>query len=156
MAAALTFSVNGHDVSVNVAGGTPLLWVLRDVLGLMGAKYGCGMGACGSCTVLVGGQPVRACVTPVEAVVGGDIMTIEGLSPDGSHPVQRAWLELDVAQCGFCQPGQILSAVALLASQPQPDDGAIDATMSGNLCRCGTYQRIRAAIHRAAGSGAAS
>jgi isoquinoline 1-oxidoreductase alpha subunit len=106
--------------------------------------------------VLVEGRPVRACVTPVEAAVGGDVLTIEGLSPDGSHPVQRAWLELDVAQCGFCQPGQILSAVALLVSQPQPDDGAIDAAMSGNLCRCGTYQRIRAAIHRAAQTGGAS
>ena len=154
--AALTLSINGQEAQVEVAAGTPLLWVLREGLGFTGAKYSCGMGACGSCTVLVEGRPVRACVTPVEAAVGGDILTIEGLSPDGSHPVQRAWLELDVAQCGFCQPGQILSAVALLVSQPQPDDGAIDAAMSGNLCRCGTYQRIRAAIHRAAETGGAS
>jgi isoquinoline 1-oxidoreductase alpha subunit len=114
------------------------------------------MGACGTCTVLVDGRPARACVTPVESVGGADILTIEGLSVDGSHAVQRAWLELDVAQCGYCQPAQILSAVALLADQPQPDDAAIDAAMSGILCRCGTYQRIRAAIHRAAELGGAS
>jgi len=149
-------SVNGRDVPIDVAAGTPLLWVLRDGLALTGAKYGCGMGVCGACTVLVAGRPARACVTPVEAVVGTDILTIEGLSPDGSHPVQRAWLELDVAQCGYCQPGQILSAVALLASQPTPDDAAIDAAMSGNLCRCGTYQRIRVAIQHAAELGGAS
>lgn len=154
--AKLEISVNGRDVAVEVASGTPLLWVLRESLALTGVKYGCGMGVCGACTVLVAGRPVRACVTPVEAVVGTDILTIEGLSPDGSHPVQRAWLELDVAQCGYCQPGQILSAVALLASQPKPDDAAIDGAMSGNLCRCGTYQRIRSAVHRASELGGAS
>jgi aerobic-type carbon monoxide dehydrogenase small subunit (CoxS/CutS family) len=152
----ITLHVNGRDEAVDVAEGTPLLWVLRDTIGLTGAKYGCGMGACGTCTVLVDGRPARACVTPVESVGGADILTIEGLSADGSHAVQRAWLELDVAQCGYCQPGQILSAVALLADQPQPDDAAIDAAMSGILCRCGTYQRIRAAIHRAAELGGAS
>lgn len=154
--AAFTLHVNGRDERVDVAEGTPLLWVLRDVIGLTGAKYGCGMGACGTCTVLLDGRPARSCVTPVEAVGGSRILTIEGLSDDGSHAVQRAWLELDVAQCGYCQPGQILTAVALLESQPEPDDAAIDAAMAGVLCRCGTYQRIRAAIHRAAELGAGS
>jgi isoquinoline 1-oxidoreductase alpha subunit len=154
--AATMLNVNGQDVMVEVADGTPLLWVLRDALGLTGSKYSCGMGICGACTVLVDGRPLRACVTPVEAVGGSEIITIEGLSPDGSHPVQLAWLELDVAQCGYCQPGQIMSAVALLASQPRPDDAAIDAALMGNLCRCGTYLRIRAAVHRAVELGAAS
>jgi isoquinoline 1-oxidoreductase subunit alpha len=154
--ATLTLTVNGRRQGVDVAPATPLLWVLRDSLGLTGAKYSCGMGTCGACTVLVDGRPVRACVTPVEAMTGGDVMTIEGLSSDGSHPVQRAWLELGVAQCGYCQPGQVLAAVALLASQAAPDDAAIDAAMSGNLCRCGTYQWIRAAIHRAAVLGGGS
>jgi isoquinoline 1-oxidoreductase alpha subunit len=154
--AAMTLNVNGQEVTVEVADGTPLLWVLRDALGLTGTKYSCGMGICGACTVLVGGRPLRACVTPVEAVGGSEIITIEGLSPDGSHPVQLAWLELDVAQCGYCQPGQIMSAVALLGDQPQPDDAAIDGALAGNLCRCGTYQRIRAAVHRAVELGTAS
>lgn len=148
--APLVLRVNEHEMQADVAPGTPLLWVLREALGLTGAKYSCGLGVCGACTVFLDDQPVRACVTPVEAALGGGITTIEGLSLDGSHPVQRAWLELDVSQCGFCQPGQIMSAAALLARQPQPDDQAIDAAMAGNLCRCGTYQRIRAAIHRAA------
>ena len=154
--ATLTLHVNGRDEAVDVAEGTPLLWVLRDAIGLTGAKYGCGMGACGTCTVLLDGRPARACVTPVEAVGQADILTIEGLLGDGSHAVQRAWLELDVAQCGYCQPGQDMSAVALLADQPEPDDAAIDAAMAGILCRCGTYQRIRAAIHRAAELGGRS
>jgi isoquinoline 1-oxidoreductase alpha subunit len=153
---ARTLRLNGRDAPIEAAAGTPLLWVLRESLGLTGAKYSCGVGVCGACTVLVDGRPVRACVTPFEATVGAGITTIEGLSPDASHPVQRAWLELGVAQCGYCQPGQIMSAVALLDSQPQPDDAAIDAALASNLCRCGTYQRIRAAVHRAAELGGAS
>ncbi len=148
--ARLVLRVNGHDMPVDVAQDTPLLWVLRETLGLTGTKYGCGMGVCGSCTVHVDGRAVRSCMTPASSVTGRDVTTIEGLSPDGSHPVQRAWLELDVAQCGYCQPGQLMTAVALLASNHAPDDAAIELAMSGNLCRCGTYQRIRAAIHRAA------
>ncbi len=143
-------TVNGKSVDVDVDPETPLLWVLRDTLGLTGTKYGCGMALCGACTVHVAGEPVRACVTPVSTVTDRPITTIEGLSTDRSHPVQRAWIELDVPQCGYCQSGQIMSAAALLAKNAKPSDSDIDAAMSGNLCRCGTYQRIRAAIHRAA------
>src|SRR5688572_14518805 len=145
-------NVNGKDLQADVDPETPLLWVLRDTLGLTGTKYGCGMALCGACTVHLDGEPVRSCVTPVSAVTGKKITTIEGLSTDRSHPVQKAWIELDVPQCGYCQSGQIMSAVALLAKNPKPTDADIDEAMSGNLCRCGTYQRIRAAIHRAAQS----
>jgi isoquinoline 1-oxidoreductase alpha subunit len=146
----ITLNVNGKDVQTDVEQDTPLLWVLRDTLSLTGTKYGCGMALCGACTVHLDGQPIRSCVTPVSAVAAKRITTIEGLSTDSSHPVQRAWIELDVPQCGYCQSGQIMSAAALLARTPQPSDADIDAAMSGNICRCGTYQRIRAAIHRAA------
>jgi isoquinoline 1-oxidoreductase alpha subunit len=128
----------------------PLLWVLRDVLGLTGTKFGCGVAQCGACTVLLDGQAVRSCITPVRAVGTRAVTTIEGLSTDGSHPVQRAWIEADVVQCGFCQPGQIMAAAALLNQKPRPTDADIDAALEGNICRCGTYQRIRAAVHRAA------
>ena len=146
----MQLKINNETLDVDVDGDTPLLWVLRDEVGLTGTKYGCGMALCGACTVHVDGVPIRSCVTPVSAVVGQNITTIEGLSTDRSHPVQKAWMELDVPQCGYCQSGQIMSAVALLATNPQPSDADIDAAMSGNLCRCGTYPRIRAAIHRAA------
>jgi isoquinoline 1-oxidoreductase alpha subunit len=146
----IKLNVNGKDVEADVEDDTPLLWVLRDTLGLTGTKFGCGMALCGACTVHLNGSPVRSCVTPVTAVGTQKITTIEGLSPDRSHPVQKAWLELDVPQCGYCQSGQIMSAAALLAQKPIPTDQDIDVAMSGNLCRCGTYQRIRAAIHRAA------
>jgi aerobic-type carbon monoxide dehydrogenase small subunit (CoxS/CutS family) len=143
-------TVNGQSQEVDVAGDTPLLWVLRDTLGLTGTKYGCGQALCGACTVHVDGAPMRSCITPVESVAGKSITTIEGLSPDRSHPVQRAWIELDVPQCGYCQSGQIMSAVALLNGNRSPSDADIDSAMAGNLCRCGTYSRIRKAIHRAA------
>jgi aerobic-type carbon monoxide dehydrogenase small subunit (CoxS/CutS family) len=146
--------VNGSRRRVMVSAGTPLLWVLRDGLGLTGAKYGCGAGLCGACTVHLDGQAVRSCGVPVEQAVGKKVVTIEGLSTDGSHPVQRAWMEEDVPQCGYCQAGQIMAAAALLAHTPRPSDDDIDTAMSGNLCRCGTYLRIRAAIHRAVGAGA--
>jgi aerobic-type carbon monoxide dehydrogenase small subunit (CoxS/CutS family) len=146
----INLDLNGRQVAVDVDTDMPLLWVLRDVLALTGTKYGCGMALCGACTVHLEGAPVRSCVTPVSAASGKRITTIEGLSPDSSHPVQRAWIELDVAQCGYCQSGQIMSAAALLAQNAQPSDAEIDAAMGGNICRCGTYQRIRAAIHRAA------
>ena len=146
----IDLNLNGRNVAVDVDTDMPLLWVLRDVLGLTGTKYGCGMALCGACTVHLDGAPVRACVTPVSAASGKRVTTIEGLSPDNSHPVQRAWIELDVPQCGYCQSGQIMSAAALLAQTPEPSDAEIDAAMAGNICRCGTYQRIRAAIHRAA------
>jgi len=146
----IRLNINGKDIEVDVDPDMPLLWVLRDTLSLTGTKFGCGMAVCGACTVHLDGQPSRSCVTPVSAVGARKIMTIEGLSPDSSHPVQRAWIELDVPQCGYCQSGQIMSAAALLAQTPQPTDADIDAAMSGNICRCGTYQRIRAAIHRAA------
>ncbi len=146
----MQMTVNGVKREVNVPSDTPLLWVLRDMLGLTGTKYGCGMAQCGACTVHVDGQPLRSCVMPLSAVDGKAVTTIEGLSPDGSHPVQRAWAELDVVQCGYCQSGQIMSAAALLAVNPKPTDGDIDAALTGNICRCGTYQRIRAAVHRAA------
>lgn len=145
----LTINVNGTDRTVDVDPETPLLWVLRDTVGLTGTKYGCGKGLCGACTIHLDGAPARACVTPLAAAVGRRITTIEGLSPDGSHPVQRAWTELDVVQCGYCQSGQIMAAAALLADTPIPTDAQIDAAMDGNLCRCGTYQRIRAAVKRA-------
>ncbi|HSC08753.1 MAG TPA: (2Fe-2S)-binding protein [Steroidobacteraceae bacterium] len=146
----MQLSVNGKDVDVDVDPQTPLLWVLRDTLNMTGTKYGCGIAQCGACTVHLDGQPTRSCQTPVGDVGAAKITTIEGLSADRSHPVQRAWIELDVPQCGYCQSGQILAAAALLAQKPKPTDADIDDAMSGNICRCGTYQRIRAAIHRAA------
>jgi isoquinoline 1-oxidoreductase subunit alpha len=146
----IKLSLNGKESEVDVDDDTPLLWVLRDTLGLTGTKFGCGMALCGACTVHLDGQPIRSCVTPISAVGSKKITTIEGLSADSSHPVQRAWIELDVPQCGYCQSGQIMSAVALLERSPQPTDADIDSAMAGNICRCGTYQRIRAAIHRAA------
>jgi len=142
--------INGKDHEVSVPEEMPLLWVLRDVLGLTGTKFGCGMALCGACTVHLDGQALRSCVTPVSEVIGRKITTIEGLDGSGSHPVQRAWGELDVVQCGYCQPGQIMAAAALLKVVPKPNDEQIDEALSGNLCRCGTYQRIRAAVHRAA------
>jgi aerobic-type carbon monoxide dehydrogenase small subunit (CoxS/CutS family) len=146
----IKLNVNGKSLEADVDPQTPLLWVLRDTLGLTGTKYGCGMALCGACTVHLNGQAVRSCVTPVSAVGDQAVTTIEGLSTDRSHPVQRAWLEIDVPQCGYCQSGQIMSAAALLAQNAKPNDEQIDAAMSGNICRCGTYPRIRAAIHRAA------
>lgn len=150
---AIPLSINGKSVEVDVDPETPLLWVLRDTVGLTGTKYGCGMALCGACTVHLDGEPIRSCVTPVSAIGEQKITTIEGLSSDRSHPVQQAWIALDVPQCGYCQSGQIMSAAALLAKNPKPTDADIDAAMAGNLCRCGTYPRIRAAIHRAAGEG---
>jgi len=147
-------NVNNVAATVDVAPDTPLLWVLRDVLNLKGSKFGCGMGVCGACTVLLGGHAVRSCMTAVSAVGSQPIITIEGLSPDGLHPVQMAWEALDVPQCGYCQAGQIMSAAALLGRTPHPTDAEIDIAMSGNLCRCGTYTRIRQAIHQAAEAGA--
>ena len=149
---AYKLTVNGNSQTVDVPGEMPLLWVLRDVLKLKGTKLGCGIGACGACTVQVGGKPVRGCQTPVSTVMA-EVKTIEGLSSDGSHPLQKAWLELDVPQCGYCQAGQLMSAAALLANKPKPTDADIDAAMSGNVCRCGTYLRIREAIHVAADGG---
>jgi len=142
--------INGQAYTVQAEAQMPLLWVLRDLLGLTGTKFSCGMGLCGSCTVLIDGEPTRSCVTLVESAAGKTITTIEGLSPDGSHPLQKAWMEEHVPQCGYCQPGQILNAAALLQKNPHPSDADIDAAMSDVLCRCGTYQRIRKAIHRAA------
>jgi isoquinoline 1-oxidoreductase subunit alpha len=142
--------VNGRSTAVDVPGDMPLLWVIRNVLNLPGTKYGCGIAACGACTVHVNGDPVRSCVTPVSSIAGKKITTIEGLSRDGRHPVQQAWSDLDVAQCGYCQAGQIMSAVALLAKHPNPSDLQINAAMDGVFCRCGTYLRIRKAIHKAA------
>jgi isoquinoline 1-oxidoreductase subunit alpha len=147
---AISFKVNGKPTSVDVPGDMPLLWVLRDVLDLKGAKFGCGVGQCGACTVQVNGTAIRSCQRRVSTVSGTEVTTIEGLSPDGSHPLQRAWEELDVPQCGYCQAGQLMSASALLASKPNPTDADIDAAMNGNICRCATYLRIRQAIHRAA------
>lgn len=146
----VTFTVNGKSTTVDVPPDMPLLWVLRDVLSLHGTKYGCGTGQCGACTVHLRGRAVRACQTPVKNVAGAAVVTIEGLSPDGTHPLQKAWEKLDVPECGYCQAGQIMAAAALLQRTPRPDDAQISAAMSGNLCRCGTYQRIRQAIHRAA------
>lgn len=145
-----TLNVNGQSRAVDVAPDTPLLWVLRDHLDLAGVKFGCGVGQCGACTVHVDGSAARSCQIPVSAATEMKIRTIEGLSPDGTHPLQRAWCDLDVAQCGYCQAGQIMSAAALLASNPHPSDKDIDDAMAGNLCRCATYVRIRAGIHRAA------
>jgi aerobic-type carbon monoxide dehydrogenase small subunit (CoxS/CutS family) len=148
-----TLNVNGQSHEVDVAADTPLLWVLRDTLGLTGTKFGCGEALCGACTVLLNGAPVRSCVMPVTAVAGSRITTIEGLSKDGSHPLQKAWLAEDVPQCGYCQPGQIMAAAGLLSQNKSPSDNDIDAALSGVLCRCGTYNRIRRAIHRATGDG---
>jgi isoquinoline 1-oxidoreductase alpha subunit len=146
----IKLTLNGQAKDIDVADDTPLLWVLRDTLGLTGTKYGCGSALCGACTVHVDGQPTRSCVTPVSAVSGKSVTTIEGLSNDRGHPVQRAWIELEVPQCGYCQSGQIMSAAALLSKNPNPSDADIDGAMSGNICRCGTYPRIRKAVHRAA------
>jgi isoquinoline 1-oxidoreductase alpha subunit len=146
----MKLTVNGVERDVNAPSDMPLLWALRDLLGLTGTKFGCGIAQCGACTVHLDGTPRRSCVTPVSAAAGKKITTIEGLSSDGTHPVQRAWAELDVVQCGYCQSGQIMSAAALLAEKSNPTDADIDAAMSGNICRCGTYQRIRSAVHRAA------
>jgi len=148
----LKLNVNNQIMTVDAPPDTPLLWVLRDLLDLKGTKYGCGIGVCGACTVLVGGKAVRSCTTQAGNVVGEAITTIEGLSADATHPLQQAWKTLDVSACGYCQPGQILAAAALLSRTPHPTDADIDAAMSGNLCRCGTYPRIRQAIHHAADS----
>jgi isoquinoline 1-oxidoreductase alpha subunit len=151
----ITLNVNGRDLKADVEPDTPLLWTLRDGLGLTGTKFGCGMAQCGACTVHLDGQPIRSCVTPVSAVGNKKVTTIEGLSADGTHPVQRAWEAEQVPQCGYCQSGQIMAAAALLAKTPKPSDADIDQAMAGNICRCGTYQRIRKAIHTAAEGGAA-
>jgi isoquinoline 1-oxidoreductase alpha subunit len=143
-------TVNGRPATVDAPADMPLLWVLRDILNLRGTKYGCGIGQCGACTVHIGGRAVRSCQTPVSVADNAKITTIEGLSTDGSHPVQVAWAEIDVPQCGYCQAGQMMSAAALLAKTPKPSDQDIDAAMNGNICRCGTYIRIRQAIHKAA------
>ncbi len=146
---AIQFTLNGKPQSVNVNPDMPLLWVLRDTLGMTGTKFGCGMALCGACTVHIDGEAKRSCVTPISAVAGKKITTIEGLSPDRSHPVQRAWIEVDVPQCGYCQSGQIMTTAALLDKNPQPTDAEIDEALKGNICRCGTYQRIRQAVHLA-------
>jgi isoquinoline 1-oxidoreductase alpha subunit len=146
-----TLTVNGKRETVDVPADMPLLWVLRDVLDLKGSKFGCGIAQCGACTVHLGGVATRSCVLPIASVAGKSVTTIEGLSADGSHPLQKAWAEIDVPQCGYCQAGQIMSAAALLKATPQPTDVDIDRAMAGNICRCATYNRIRAAIHQAAG-----
>jgi isoquinoline 1-oxidoreductase alpha subunit len=146
----MKIEVNGSVHEVDAPPEMPLLWVLRDLLGYTGVKFGCGMAQCGACTVHLDGEAVRACMTPLSSASGHRVTTIEGLSKDGSHPVQRAWAELDVVQCGYCQSGQIMSAAALLEAKPNPTDADIDRALSGNICRCGTYPRIRAAVHRAA------
>lgn len=146
----ISLRVNGRDHDVDVAADTPLLWVLRDELDLKGTKFGCGVAQCGACTVHVDGNAIRSCVTRAATLEGREITTIEGLSPDGTHALQQAWLELDVPQCGYCQAGQLMSAAALLADTPTPSDDDIDAAMNGNICRCTTYLRIRQGIHRAA------
>ena len=146
----MKLTINGQAHEVSAPDEMPLLWVLRDVLGMTGTKFGCGMAQCGACTVHIDGKPMRSCVLPVSAVGTRAVTTIEGLSADGSHPVQQAWVEMDVVQCGYCQPGQIMSCAGLLKANSAPSDSDIDAAMAGNLCRCGTYQRIRAAVHRAA------
>jgi isoquinoline 1-oxidoreductase subunit alpha len=148
----VTLTVNGTRHELDVSPDMPLLWVVRDSLGLTGTKFGCGLAQCGACTVHVDGQPVRACITPVSAVGDRAVTTIEGLSPDRSHALQQAWVEEQVPQCGYCQSGQLMSAAALLAKTPSPTDADIDTALAGNICRCGTYQRIRRAIHRAAGA----
>jgi aerobic-type carbon monoxide dehydrogenase small subunit (CoxS/CutS family) len=149
-----TLTVNGQSKTVDVPADTPLLWVLRDVLDMKGTKFGCGIAQCGACTVHINGAATRSCITPISTAANKSVTTIEGLSADGSHPVQRAWMQLDVPQCGYCQAGQMMSAAALLAKTPKPTDAQIDAAMNGNLCRCGTYLRIRKAIHLAATLGA--
>jgi isoquinoline 1-oxidoreductase subunit alpha len=146
----MKLDINGTVRDVDATPDMPLLWVLRDVLGFTGTKFGCGMAQCGACTVHIDGQPVRSCITPVSTVGARKVRTIEGLSADGSHPVQRAWAEADVVQCGYCQSGQIMTTVALLEQKPDPSDDDIDAALSGNICRCGTYARIRSAVHLAA------
>jgi isoquinoline 1-oxidoreductase alpha subunit len=146
----MKLDINGAVREVEASGDMPLLWVLRDLLQLSGTKYGCGMAQCGACTVHLDGKPVRSCVTPISSVGARKVTTIEGLSPDGSHPVQRAWAEADVVQCGYCQSGQIMTAVALLEKKPDPTDSDIDAALSGNICRCGTYERVREAVRIAA------
>ena len=151
----LNLNINGRAVSVDAPADMPLLWVLRDMLDLRGTKYGCGTGQCGACTVHLRGRAVRSCQVPVSAAAGAPVVTIEGLSPTGTHPVQVTWKELDVPECGYCQAGQIMSAAALLAASPKPTDTQIDAAMNGNICRCGTYNRIRAGIHKAAALAAA-
>lgn len=146
---AISFILNGKSQTVDVAPKMPLLWVLRDTLNLTGTKFGCGIAFCGACTVHINGEATRSCITPVSSVAGKKVTTIEGLSDGHSHPVQQAWIEVDVPQCGYCQSGQIMAAAALLAQKPHPSDSEIDEAMGGNLCRCGTYQRIREAIHQA-------
>jgi isoquinoline 1-oxidoreductase subunit alpha len=153
---AINFTLNGKTQTVDVSPDMPLLWVLRDTLNMTGTKFGCGMALCGACTVHVNGEATRSCITPISSVSGKKVTTIEGISADGSHPVQQAWIAEDVPQCGYCQSGQIMSAVALLTKKSDPTDADIDDAMSGNICRCGTYQRIRKAIHRAAGHSAKS
>jgi aerobic-type carbon monoxide dehydrogenase small subunit (CoxS/CutS family) len=148
--AAIKFTLNGKPETIDVPTEMPLLWALRDTLGMTGTKFGCGMALCGACTVHLNGEAIRSCITPVSGVAGKRVTTIEGLSNDGSHPVQRAWQESDVPQCGYCQSGQIMAVAALLAKNKQPSDSDIDEVMRGNICRCGTYQDIRHAIHRAA------
>ena len=150
---AITFKVNGKSTTVDVPADMPLLWVLRDVLDMKGTKFGCGIAQCGACTVHINGTATRSCTRRASTVAGTEVTTIEGLSPDGSHPLQKAWEELDVPQCGYCQAGQLMSAAALLTKTPNPTDEQIDTAMNGNICRCATYLRIRAAIHKAAGSG---
>ncbi len=148
----ISLTVNGKQYDVDVSSDTPLLWVIRDAIGLTGTKFGCGLSQCGACTVHLEGEPIRSCVTPVSTVANKKVTTIEGLSPTASHALQTAWIAEQVPQCGYCQSGQLMSAAALLAKKPKPTDADIDTAMSGNICRCGTYQRIRRAIHRAAGT----
>lgn len=148
--ARVTLTVNGRNHVVDVPEDMPLLWVIRDLIGLTGTKYGCGIAQCGACTVHLDGKPIRSCITPAATLEGRQITTIEGLSPDGTHPIQLAWIAEEVPQCGYCQSGQVMSAAALLRDHPKPSDDDIDSAMAGNLCRCGTYDRIRRAIHRAA------
>ena len=148
--ASIKFTLNGKPQTVDAVPEMPLLWVLRDTLNMTGTKFGCGMALCGACTVHINGDAVRSCITPIQSVAGKTVITIEGLSADGSHPVQQAWVEQDVPQCGYCQSGQIMTAAALLAKAPNPTDADIDEAMHGNICRCGTYQSIRRAIHLAA------
>jgi isoquinoline 1-oxidoreductase alpha subunit len=152
----IDLNVNGKPASVDVPPDMPLLWVLRDVLNLSGTKFGCGEGQCGACTVHLRGRAVKSCQVPVSTAAGAPVVTIEGLSPNGTHPLQQAWMELDVPQCGYCQAGQIMQAAALLATTPKPTDADIDTAMNGNICRCGTYLRIRAGIHKAAGNNTAA
>jgi isoquinoline 1-oxidoreductase alpha subunit len=145
-----SFHINGQAMTVDAEDDTPLLWVIRDVIGLTGTKFGCGIGMCGACTVHVGGRPTRSCITPLASVAGAKVTTIEGLDPEDRHPVQQAWADLQVPQCGYCQSGQIMSASALIAGNPHPTDADIDGAMAGNVCRCGTYVRIREGIKQAA------